>query len=369
MIAQDKTPQMFNLLIGTYTTEDRSEGISICRFDAESGRPAYLNGIEGVANPSYLCIAGNGRLIYAVNENSYDQAGAVSALSFDPETGTLKLINQQVTGRGPCYVSVDKGLRHAFVANYADGSLSVFPLDKNGGLLPSVQQIQYEGSGPDEERQDKPHVHAAVTSPDGEYVLFTDLGTDQVYIYPYKPSADMPLDTATRATLHVTSGHGPRHITFTPDNKFMYLITEMGGTIYVYAYDGPQSIQLQTISLLADGFNGAAGGGDLQSSPDGRFLYTTNRGDANEIIVFAISPETGKLDFVERQSSMGQSPRNIAIDPNGNYLLVANQNSNDIYVYRIHKQTGKLTLTDSRIEIGSPCCLKFTSLPAPLCRH
>jgi 6-phosphogluconolactonase len=360
MTTKDNT-QMFNLLIGTYTA-DHNEGITVCRFDAESGRPAYLNGIKGVTNPSYLCIAEQDRFVYAVNENSYDEAGAVSALSLNPETGMLKLINQQTTGRGPCYISVDRGLRHAFVANYAEGSLSVFPIAKNGSLLPAVQQIQYQGSGPDEERQEQPHVHAAVISPDNQYLFFTDLGTDRVYIYPYKPLEDLPLGTETPAMLHVTAGHGPRHITFTPDNKFMYLVTEMGGCVYVYAYDGPQSTQLLTINLLADGFEGTAGGGDLQISPDGLFLYVSNRGDANEIVVFEINRETGILNFVERVSSMGQSPRNIAIDPNGNYLLVANQNSNDIYVYRIDKQTGKLILTDSKMDIGSPCCLKFTGI-------
>jgi 6-phosphogluconolactonase len=356
MLTKDNTISTFNLLIGSYT-KDHSEGISVYRFNAENGSLSYLNGIA-VANPSYLCIAGNGRLIYAVNENNHDQTGGVSALSFEPETGTLKLINQQTTGNGPCYVSVDKGLRHAFVANYAEGSLSVFPLMKNGALLPAIQQIQYEGSGPDKERQEQPHVHAAVVSPDGLHVWSTDLGTDQIRSYRYLPFEIPPL-SAIKPSLSIVPGHGPRHIDFSAEGKFMYLITEMGGTIYVYS--GPQSEQIQMVSLLADGFNGAVGGADLHVSPDGRFLYASNRGDANEIVVFAIDAGTGILTFVERISCMGKSPRNLVIDPSGSFLLVANETSNDIYVYHIHQQTGKLTLTSSKINISNPCCLKFTS--------
>jgi 6-phosphogluconolactonase len=297
-----------------------------------------------------------------VNENKYDEAGGVSALSLEPESGALKVINQQPTDPGPCYISVDVLQKHAFVANYAGGSLSVFPLSEDGSLLPAIQKIQNEGSGPDQDRQEKPHVHAAVLGPDGNHVLFTDLGTDQVHVYEYKQSELPPLSPANLSSLHVLPGQGPRHIAFTPDKKFMYLITEMGGAIYVYTYNGAGSTRVQTISLLAAGYTGAAGGGDLHVSPDGLFLYASNRGDANEIVVFAINPKSGKLNFVEQYSSMGKSPRNMAIDPSGSFLLVANQNSNDIYVYRINKQTGKLTLTESKLKISGPCCLKFTSV-------
>jgi 6-phosphogluconolactonase len=359
MSTKDSMPKTFNLLISSYTA-DNNEGTTVCRFDAENGRLAYLNGIEGIADPSYLCIAANGRFVYAVNENSYDQAGGVTALSFEPETGTLQLINQQCTDPGPCYISVDFAQKNAFVANYAGGSLSVFPLGQDGSLLPAIQKIKAEGSGPDEERQERPHVHAAVLSPDEKYVLFTDLGTDRVHVYPYQRLQIPPLSQARASSLKVLPGHGPRHIGFTPDKMFMYLITEMSGAIYVYAYDGPESRQMQIISLLADGFKGVAGGGDLNVSPDGRFLYASNRGDANEIVVFAVNTDTGKLSFVERKSSMGKSPRNIVIDPSGNFLLVANEISNDVHVYRIDKQTGKLALTESKINIGAPCCLKFT---------
>jgi 6-phosphogluconolactonase len=351
----------FNLLVGGYT-DGSNKGISVYRFNAETGDITYLSAITGIANPSYLCLAGNGRFVYAVNENSPEEPGGVSAFSFEPETGKLQLINRQVTDAAPCYVSVDTALKHAFVANYAGGVLTVFPISDDGALLPVVQTVRHEGSGPDEDRQEKPHVHAAVLSPDENHLLFTDLGTDRVFIYQNKPNHQPPLHPADPSFISVMPGHGPRHIAFTPDGRFMYLITEMGGVIYAYACNDLPPSHLQTISLAADGFKGEMGGSDLQISPDGRFLYAANRGDANEIVVFSVNAETGQLSFVERKPSMGESPRYLALDPTGNYLLVANQNSHNIYVYRIDQQTGKLTPTDSKIDIDSPSCLKFATI-------
>jgi len=357
---KDQTPKTYDLLIGTYTTGD-SKGIYVYRFYTETGRTAYLNEVDGVDNPSYLCVAKNNRFVYSVNETGADRKGSASAYSFEPKTGKIELINQQPsTGTGPCYISVDKAQKHVFLANYQSGALSVLPVNKDGSLAPAVQTIQDSGHSINKNRQEGPHVHTAVLSPDEKYLLYTDLGTDKLNIYRYKPGQEKPLSPAEPSAFDVVAGHGPRHIAFSPDKKYLYLVTEMGGVIYVYDYDGPKSKQLEAISMLADGYKGAVGAADIHISPDGKFLYATNRGDANEVVVFAINPDNGRLTFVERKSSMGKGPRNFVIDPSGNFLLVANQMSNDIYVYRINKQTGKLTLTTSKISVGNPSCLKFT---------
>jgi len=358
---KDQTPKTYDLLIGTYTTGE-SKGIYVYRFYTETGKTAYLAEVDDIDNPSYLCINNKNNFVYSVNEVGADRKGSVSSFSFEPKTGKITLVNKQPsTGTGPCYISIDKAQKHAFVANYASGALSVLPINKDGSLMPVVQTIQDAGTGPNKARQEGPHVHTAVLSPDEKYLLYTDLGTDKLNIYRYKPGADQPLSPAEPSVINVLPGHGPRHIDFSPDKKYMYLITEMGGVIYVYDYDGPKSKQLEAISLVADGFKGATGAADIHVSPDGKFLYATNRGDANEIVVFAIDQSTGRLTFVERKPSMGKTPRNFAIDPSGNYLLVANQNSDDIYVYRINKLTGKLSLTTSKITVGNPSCLKFTA--------
>jgi len=357
---KDATPKTYDLLIGTYTTGS-SKGIYVYRFYTESGQLAYLNQVDGINNPSYLCVSKNNRFVYSVNEIGNKREGGATAFSFEPKEGKLTLINQQPsTGTGACYISVDKAQKHVFLANYASGALSVLPVNKDGSLSPVVQTIQDKGAGVNKKRQEGPHVHTAVLTPDEKYLLFTDLGLDKVNIYRYKSGQQQPLTPADPPFLSVMAGHGPRHIDFTPDKKYMYLITEMGGVIYVYDYDGPDSKQLEAISMVADGYKGAIGAADIHVSPDGKFLYASNRGDANEIVVFSINPDNGRLTFVERKPSMGKTPRNFVIDPSGSFLLVANQNSDDVFVYRINKQTGKLTLTGSKITVGNPTCLKFT---------
>jgi len=358
--SKDNTPKTYDLLIGTYTTGD-SKGIYVYRFYTETGRVAYLNQVEGIDNPSYLCVASNNRFVYSVNEVGADRKGSVSSFSFEPQTGKIALLNKQAsTGTGPCYISIDKKRSHVFVANYQSGALSVLPVNKDGSLSPVVQTIQDSGHGANKARQEGPHVHTAVLSPDEKYLLYTDLGTDKLNIYRYKPSQDQPLNLSDPFSVSVAPGHGPRHIDFSADKKFMYLMTEMGGTVYVYNYNGGKPQQLQSISIVPDNYKGAIGGADIHVSPDGNFLYCTDRGDDNTIIVFAINKETGRLTFVERVSSRGKTPRNFAIDPSGKFLLVANQNSNDIYVYVIDKVTGKLVITNNKITVGNPSCLKFT---------
>lgn len=357
---KDNTPKTYDLLIGTYTT-GTSKGIYVYRFYTETGKLAYLNEVTGVNNPSYLCVAKNNRFVYSVNEIGTKREGGATAYSFEPKEGKIAIINQQPsTGTGACYISVDKAQRHVFLANYASGALSVLGVNKDGSLAPVVQTIQDSGHGVNKIRQEGPHVHTAVLSPDEKYLFYTDLGLDKLNIYRYKPSKPQPLIPGNPSFINVLPGHGPRHIAFSADGKYMYLITEMGGVIYVYDYDGDKTKQLEAISMLADGYKGGVGAADIHVSPDGKFLYASNRGDADEIVVFAINPGNGRLTFVERKPSMGKMPRNFVIDPTGNYLLVANQASNDIFVYRINKTTGKLTLTGTKISIGNPTCLKFT---------
>lgn len=357
--AQSKLPKTLDLLVGSYTTNG-SDGIYVYRFYTESGKIAYLNRTAGVDNPSYLCVAKNGRFIYSVNEIGDDRKGSVTAFSFEPKVGTITQLNKQVSGAGPCYISVDKDQKHIFTANYAGGSLYVFPVNKDGSLNPASQVIQDQGHGVDKARQDKPHVHTAMLSPDEKHLFYTDLGTDKLNIYKYKASQTQPLTPTTPAFVNIASGDGPRHIDFSPNRKFMYLITEMGGSVIAYDYNGGAPKQIQSVTMLADGYNKQVGGADIHVSPDGLFLYATNRGDANEIIVYAINQETGMLTFVERQSSRGNHPRNFVIDPTGNYLLVANQKSNNIVTFKINRTTGTLTFVRVNTEVDSPSCLKFT---------
>jgi 6-phosphogluconolactonase len=352
-------PSTYDLLIGTYTN-GKSKGIYVYRFYVETGKLAYLDEIDGVSNPSYLCVSDNNKFVYAVNEGG--KGGEVSAFTFQPKLGKLEAVNKQPTsGSGPCYVSVDKAQKNVFVANYSSGSVNVFPLNKDGSLGAISQVIQDEGNGVNKERQAGPRAHTAVLSPDEKYLLYTDLGTDKINVYRYHASHPKPLSPASPAFVSVKGGYGPRHLTFSADKKYVYLLQEMGSAVNVYDYDNGKLKEKQSITILRDGFTGKTGAAAIHISPDGKFLYASNRLETNEITVFAINSDTGELTLVEHVATNGKDPRDFAIDPTGNFLLVANQNSDSIFVYRIDKNTGKLSRIGNPVEIGNPVCLKFTT--------
>ncbi|MDB5127625.1 lactonase family protein [Mucilaginibacter sp.] len=357
-IAQKKPvyPKSFDLIVGAYTSGN-SKGIAVYRFYTETGRLAYLSQIDNVSNPSYLAVSSNNKFVYAVNENDN---GEVSSFSFEPKTGQLTFINKVSTlGGSPCYLSVDKNQKNLFVANYSGGNIAVLPLNEDGSIAPASMTLKDDGHGINKERQEKAHVHTAVLSPDEKYVLYTDLGTDKINITKYKGGKNNQIVPANPAFVSVKPGYGPRHLAFSNDKKYLYLVTEMGSSVIVFDYNNGKPKQKQDISLLADGFKGATGAADIHISPNGKFLYATNRGDANDISVFSINPENGELTFVDRKATGGKGPRNFIIDPTGKYLLVAHQNSDNIYVFQLDEATGKLIRVVSRIEVGNPVCLKF----------
>jgi 6-phosphogluconolactonase len=356
--AQKPAPSTYDLLIGTYT-KGTSKGILVYRFYVESGKLAYLSQIEGVSNPSYLCIAKNNKYVYSVNEDGKD--GGVSSFSFNPVDGRLNFLNRQTSaGADPCYISVDDDQKNVFVANYSSGSLSVLPINSDGSLKPPSQVIQDEGKGPDASRQEGPHVHIAYFSPNEKYLLFTDLGTDKLNIYRYHSSSPLPLSPSKPSFISTAPGSGPRHLVFSPNKKYLYLLHEMGSNINVYDFNGGKPVRLQTVKLLPDGFKGTNGAAAIHMTPDGRFLYATDRLDASGLIVYSVNQETGELTFVQRQSTFGKNPRDFAVDPTGRFLIAANQDSDNIVVYKIDQKTGALIPTNSGIHVGNPVCLKFT---------
>jgi 6-phosphogluconolactonase len=357
LLAQSKKPlaKTYDLLIGTYTRRNGSKGIYVYRFYAESGKTAYLNEIDDVSNPSYLAVSNDTKFVYAVNEDSRGP-GSVSSFKFDAKTGKLDSINKLPTAGGPAYISIDKARKSAFVADYAGGNLLVFPINKDGSLDPLAQKIQDEGNGPNKKRQEVPHAHTAVLSPDEKYLLYTDLGTDKINIYRYKAGKTPPLANGT--SVNAIAGNGPRHLVFSNDGKYLYNIQEMGAAITAYKYDDGKINAFQTVNMAPEGFTGTNGAADIHISPDGMFLYGTNRGTASELLVYSINQQNGELTYVDRYKT-GKEPRNFIIDPTGGYLLLASQNSNSVVIFKIDKATGKLTQTPSTIEISAPVCLKL----------
>jgi 6-phosphogluconolactonase len=354
--AQKKAPKTFNLLVGTYT-RGTSTGIYVYRFYEQNGRMAYLSVAEGIKNPAYLCVSADNKFVYSANENDVD--GSLSAFKLDAPNGTLTLINSQPAGGGPAYVSVDKDNRNAFAANYGNGTLAVLPINKDGSLAPIIQTIKDEGSGANKARQEGPHVHTGWLGPDEKYFFYTDLGTDKLNIYRYHASKNPPLTPADVPFVQTQPGAGPRHFDISANGKFLYLLQEMGAVITVYSLNGDKLRPLQTINIKSDGFKGAVGAADIHITPDGRYLYATNRGDANEIVAYSIDAESGQLKYIDRYPVSGKTPRNFVIDPTGKFLLVANQDSNNIVVFKINPGNGQLAIAFIQNNISMPVCLKL----------
>jgi 6-phosphogluconolactonase len=350
--------------VGTYTS-GKSEGIYLYRLDLTSGRLRHVATTKGVKDPSFIALGPDRRNLYAVNEVEDfggKKSGALSSFAVDQPTGNLRLLNQQPSlGGAPCYVDVDRNGRFVLVANYSGGNIAVLPIRSDGSLGEATDVKQYVGSSINVERQEGPHAHCIVLDPANRFAYGCDLGTDKVMIYRFDARRGKLIPGRT-PWVHLKPGAGPRHITFHPDGKYAYVINELDATVTAFAHDRDRGNlkEVQTIPTLPVDFTGENTSADIHVSPDGHFLYCSNRGH-DSIAAFQIASRSGKLTFVAHQSSGGKAPRNFAIDPTGRFLLVANQKSDNIVTYRRDLKTGQLTATGHVVEVPSPVCLKFTA--------
>jgi 6-phosphogluconolactonase len=355
------------LFIGTYTLGNKnvpngSKGIYVYDFDAATGDVKPVSTIN-TENPSYLALAPKGDFLYAVNETDGDRPGGVSAFGFDKASGELKFLDRQASGGDdPCYVSVDARRKWLMVANYNGGNCAALPIETDGSIGAIKELIQHTGTGPIPQRQEKAHVHSATFSPDDHFLLVADLGMDKLSVYRFYPNAPAyPLTSPNDSVVTIGAGSGPRHISFYPGKPWVYLLNEMGGTVDAFHYHEGRLEPFQHISSHPAGFSGVMGSADIHVAPGGKFLYASNRGDANSIAIFAIDTTSGTLTVKGFQSVLGTTPRNFIIDPTGHWLLVANQNSNNIVIFNIDEETGLLKPSGKQIQLPAPVCLKMLS--------
>lgn len=357
VLAQN-TKSDYHLLVGTYANQDKSNGIHVYKFNTGTGDFEAVGPPTPLLNSSYLAVSADKKNVYAVGEGGQ---GSVNAFSFDPVAGTLTLLNS-VPSAGPCYVSVDGKKKFVFAGNYGGGSVLSVPLNADGSFRSDdVQTIQHEGSSVVKDRQEKSHVHSVVLSPDDKYLLVPDLGVDKVYQYKIDVAKPQALSPAAAPFTTVKPGGGPRHLAFHPDGKHAYLALELVADVAVFDYkDGKLNLK-QTVTMNEPGFTGKVSAADIHTSPDGKFLYASNRGDADQIAIYSIGKD-GKLTIAGHQSVLGKTPRNFVIDPTGNFLLAANQNTDDIVIFKRDIRTGLLTPTGKKIGVDKPVCLKFVQI-------
>ncbi|HMU46987.1 MAG TPA: lactonase family protein [Chitinophagaceae bacterium] len=354
--------QEYYLLVGTYNSP-KSEGVYVYRFNSTNGNATEISHVK-TSNPSFLAISPDEKLVYAVHEDADNngKGGEVASFSFDKSKGMLTFINKQSSGGDhPCYVAVDKTGKWVFAGNYTSGSLSMLKANKDGHLDPASTVIQHEGYSVNSERQNSPHVHCTVLSPDNKYLYVADLGIDKIMTYAFNAKKGT-LSNSRAGYIMTEPGSGPRHIAIHPNGRFVYLIEELTGSIVAYKDFGNADLQeLQTISALPPAYDGPVGSADIHVSPDGKFVYASNRGESNTIGIFKVNKETGTLMPVSHISTLGKKPRNFNFDPTGSYLLVGNQDSDEIVIFKRDKETGLLTDSGKRISVGKPVCIKWIS--------
>ena len=354
------------MYVGTYTqttspAAHRDEGIFVFRFDAETGALERLSAAGGILNPSFLALHPTGRYLYAASEildYQGKESGAVHAYARDPKTGALTHLNEQPSiGTWPCHLSVETTGRYVLVANYLSGSVLMLPIRADGSLGETADFVQHQGSSVNPQRQEGPHAHSIMVSPDNRFAFAPDLGQDKVICYKLDLERGKLMPDEAPNT-QVAPGAGPRHFDFHPNGKWAYLINEIGNTLSAYAYDAARGALtlLNTVPTLPAGFSGTSHTADIHVHPSGKFVYGSNRGH-DSIAICAIDQGTGQVSVVGQDSTQGKTPRNFAIDPTGTFLLAANQSTDNIVVFRIGRV--HLTPTGHRAQVPAPVCLKL----------
>jgi 6-phosphogluconolactonase len=354
-------PGTQGVYVGSYAAADKP-ALHQLDLDLTTGELRAKAETSGIANPSFLALHPNRRFVYAVSEVSeYEgqKSGAVVAYAVDPKTGGLTLLNRQASGGdGPCYITVDPGGRYVLVANYGGGTVAALPIEPDGRLKPAVSVIKHQGSGADKSRQEGPHAHSIDLDRAGRFALAADLGLDKVLVYAVGPSGALTPNSPPSAAL--PPGSGPRHLAFGANGAFAYVINELSSTVAVFAYDATAGKleSLQSLSTLPAGHIGKSYPAEIAVSPDGRFLYGSNRGH-DSIAGFAIDASSGRLRATGHTPAGGSWPRHFALDPTGAFLLVANQKSNSVVVFRVDPKTGGLTPTGHQATLPAPACVMF----------
>ena len=355
LIGKIASAQTVNLLVGTYT-KNGSKGIYLYHLDTVSGQLKFLTESDPVSNPSFLAMTKDKQFVYAVNEN---ENGSISSFSLDLTNNLLKFINKVPTrGADPCHISISQDEKNIFVSNYSGGSLTSFHRFADGRLSNAQQFIQNQGVSIDPIRQTKAHVHGSFFSPNGQWLLVNDLGMDQTTVYAYHPKEHPLLEQPAKQVIQAVAGAGPRHLTFSKNGKMVYVLEELSGTISVYSFENGKTKLVQSDSTHPSDFKGKPGSADIHISPDGKFVYASNRGVENNIIQYQTDAKGFlKINTKKYTPSGGIMPRNFTISADGKWLLVANQSSNNIVVFKRNLTTGDLTKMQGSATVSMPVCL------------
>lgn len=349
------------LFVGTQTGAT-SKGIYTCEWNAAKGELKLAGLAAESDNPTFIALSPDRRHLYAANEVADfkgSKSGGVSAFSVSPAAKLSAINSVLAEGTGTCHVATDSTGRAVFCANYNSGSASSFHVESSGALTPAVSHFQYEGTGPDKDRQDGPHAHRVTVSPDNRFLMVNDLGLDCIHIYKLD-AATAKLTPNDPPMWKSEPGAGPRALRFHPNGRWAYCVEEMAASVVVLSWNASQGsfATVQRVSIRKPGFTGSATGSEIVLTRDGKFAYAADRAD-DIITSFSVDPATGKLTQLAQTPCGGQIPRHIALDPTEGWLLVANQGSDTISVIRRDSASGKLAESSTTLSIVKPQCLVF----------
>jgi 6-phosphogluconolactonase len=359
MHAAAPTKPDYFVYIGSFTNKG-SKGIYAYRYRLSSQELTPIGLVAQIENPTFLAISPDEHYLYSI---SAVPQGSVSAFRIDGKTGGLTLINRASShGGSPCHLLVDHTGKTLFVANFASGSTAALRIRGDGGLDEPVAFFQASGTSKDPVKQLGPHEHSVNIPRSNRFMLVADLGIDKIFSFQIDPARatftanDPPFTT-------VKPGSGPRHLAFSPDERYVYVLNEIASNVTVFRYTAATGAleELQTISTLPEGFTGDNTAAEIEVAPSGKFVYCSNRGH-DSIAQFVIDRRKGTLSAAGHTSSGGQHPRYFAIDPSHEHMLVANQDSNTIALFDIDKRTGHLKATGKSVETPSPNCIRFVAI-------
>ena len=358
------------LYVGTYTRPEahlksaNGRGIYLYSLDLTSGLLTFCSLVADIVNPSYLSLDEKNRSLFTVSEVEQNQPNGVSSYKIAEDGALTRLSTQPSMGSGACYLTITENADTLLLANYGSGNITSYPVTASSQVQAASYVNQHIGEGPNKERQEAAHAHSIVLNNDCSQALAADLGTDQ--LYAYKVLKNSTLEYTSSITM--PAGSGPRHIVFHCDNQHVFVVNELSNQISVLTIN-KETQQLTVIehhSTLPDTgcLNGESWAGDIHITPNGRFVYVSNRGD-DSIAIFEFQPSPAKLNkttlkLVGFKSTSGEFPRGFVIDSSGQYLLVANQNSDNIVSFAIDQDTGELSKI-AEIAAPTPVCLKLLS--------
>lgn len=346
--------------VGTYTRNEgwvngKSAGVYQLDTERKTGQITGQRLIAEIVNPSFVVESADEKYLYVVSELAHDDEPTGFLHVLDINNGYREISRLPTAGQAPCHIETDQTGNFVVASNYVGGNASLYRRQSDGTLVATDRFDVAKDLLPGRSS----HLHSAQFAPDNRIVAIADLGFDRVWLFALD-ATNGKLIPHDQIAVKLADKAGPRHMQWSADGRFLYVINELNSTVNVLGYDRPSDrfTILQTISTLPAGWEGTNSCADLHLHPNGKFLFGSNRGH-NSIAGFRIDAGTGLLTAKGQTSTEGETPRNFALSPNGKFLYAANQNSGNVTVFVLNDKSGQLTYTGQSVALGTPVCVEF----------